>query len=99
MTIPKNWRIDPKADNHVISDERPICSVSFHDTKLPDGGAAWNREIAQLIAQAPALLKALRELLEFSEYDPNDMPAHEYEACRADAQSRARAALSAAETE
>jgi hypothetical protein len=60
MSIPKNWRIDPMADNHVIGDERPICSVSFRDSRIPDGGTAQNREIARLIAAAPDLLEALK---------------------------------------
>jgi len=39
--------IDPRADNHIVAGERPICSLSFHDTALPDGGAAENRANAR----------------------------------------------------
>lgn len=46
----------------------------------------------RVLAQANErdLLKALKELLEASEIDPTDLPNHEYEAIKADAQKRAR---------
>src|SRR5512139_2026557 len=52
---------------------------------------------ARLIAAAPDLLGALRDLLEAFDASPDDLPAHEYEAIIADARKRARAAIAKAE--
>lgn len=54
---------------------------------------------ARLIAAAPSLYNALSDLLnlvEFAEMSSRDMPAHEFEAIRDDAERQARAALSGA---
>lgn len=61
-------------------------------------------QIDDAIAKATALqdshdrlLAALRELLEASLIEPNDLPGHKYEAILTDAQSRASAAIRSAE--
>ena len=56
------WQIDQRAANHVIADSRPICSVSFHSTMLPDGGSAENEANAALIAAAGTAATAAEKL-------------------------------------
>lgn len=48
------------------------------------------------LSERDALRKALSELLDAFEAEPNDLMSHEYEAIVSDAKTRARAALSKA---
>lgn len=50
----------------------------------------------QRIAELRQALKDLFEFVEFAEMSSRDMPAHEFEAIRDDAERQARAALSGA---
>jgi len=56
-----------------------------------------NDSNAHLIAAAPDLLKALKWLLEFSEYETDDLPSVEYMTMKADALSMAKRAIDKAE--
>lgn len=58
----KHWFIDPKSETHVISEDRPICSISFRDGT--ERAREENREFAHLIASAPDLLEALEEMID-----------------------------------
>lgn len=53
----------------------------------------------RLIAAAPDLLSALRDLLDAFDICPDDLPGHEYEAIVEDARQRARAAIAKAKGE
>ena len=59
---PGPWRIDERAANHVIADSRPICSVSYFTTGLPDHGAAENEANAKAIAKVPEMVEILKRI-------------------------------------
>lgn len=69
----------------------PVAFVDRHD--WPEAVVKANLRV---IAAAPDLVKALSELLDAFECEPDDLMPHEYEAIVADAKARARAALSKA---
>lgn len=73
-----------------------IQKIQTIDQVLDYQGAENAEANARLIATAPDLLAALRELLEASEISADDLPRHEYEAIVEDAQSRARKAIAKA---
>lgn len=58
--------------------------------------AALIRAQAERVRVLEEALKALLDLVEFSEMSSRDMPAHEFEAVREDAERQGRAALAKA---
>lgn len=84
---PGPWAVGDGHEVYAITAYRSVAMV------LADEHAEAN---ARLIAASPDLVKALSELLDAFECEPDDLMPHEYEAIVADAKTRARAALSKA---
>lgn len=72
----ETWSIGPWSGTQVIGETRPICSVTYSDTRILDLGTAENEAVAAAIvadhnagraASAKALVESHRELMEVLE--------------------------------
>lgn len=99
---PGPWHVNAIANGRIVGDE---TAANFDKLQVSAGNvtvaAAYRRHDAALIAAAPKLLNALKELIDLVEADAtfenSDIEPYKYDAIVDDVKRRARAAIAKAE--